>query len=464
MAGDSFTFTEKRIRDLPEPEAGQRIRYRDDDCPGLILRVTPGAKTFAFRSRAAEVTIGKWPAWTVEKARAHVRTNVAPNPKAAQAARRAEREALTLSDAWGALLANPARRRDGAPLRPTTLRSYKGAWEHLKPHLGPRRLDEVTGDAVKDLRAALLKKYGPAQARRALALLVILLGGRMPRDANGRVVSKPTMEPRRRFMDTEELGALLRGLDAEPPLWRVFWMCCLLAPLRRGNIARARWSDLNLDHPARWIVTGADAKGGKLLAMPVAERLAKILQEWRTQNTGAEWLFPAGLTAGPRKTTGPIVSVQHAWTRALVLGEAVRLCDAIALSEGVTGRARFDTFLADADRLRGESWRTARDRKPIARDGTPLERALVELRERAKSLGINPESLALRNLTPHDLRRTAASWAVQSGASMAVVAASLGHADTRVTEAHYGHLADDPVRRMLSDNAGRIMATIEVIK
>jgi len=82
------------------------------------------------------------------------------------------------------------------------------------------------------------------------------------------------------------------------------------------------------------------------------------------------------------------------------------------------------------------------------------------LREAAKSHGIDPAPLAMRDLTPHDMRRTAASWAVQSGASMAVVAASLGHADTRVTEAHYGHLSDDPVRRMLSDNAGRLLASV----
>ena len=68
--------------------------------------------------------------------------------------------------------------------------------------------------------------------------------------------------------------------------------------------------------------------------------------------------------------------------------------------------------------------------------------------------------LAMRDLTPHDLCRTAASWAVQSGAFLAVVAASLGHADTRVTEAHYRHLSDDPVRRMLADNAGRLLASV----
>ena len=407
-----------------------------------------------------------WPGWTVEQARAHVRTKVAPDPKAAQAAKRANREALTLADAWDALLAHPWRRDGRGPLRPASLLSYRAAWKHLRPHLGARHLSEVDGKAVADLRAALLVKHGAAQTRRALALLVVLLGGRMPRDGNGRTIGKPTLEARRRFMDSAELGALLRGLDAEPPLWRVFWLCCLLAPLRRGNIARARWSDLNLDHPARWIVDGADAKGGKLLAMPIAEPLAKVLRGWRTENHGAEWVFPVGLTAGrkAKANPGPIVSVQHAWARALLLGEAVRLCDAIGPREDLTGRARFAVFLSDVDRLRGESWRTARERRAIERDGTPLARSVALLRARAKALGIDPGLLAMRDLTPHDLRRTAASWAVQSGASLAVVAASLGHADTRVTEAHYGHLSDDPVRRMLADNAGRLLGSMTEVK
>lgn len=458
MITQAFTFTESRIKALPNPPVGERARYRDDDCNGLILRVTSGAKVFAFRSRAAEVTIGEWPAWTVEKARAHIRNRVAPDPKAALAARRMEREAVTLSDAWKKLLASPVRQRDGKALRPATLRSYKGAWEHLRPHLGARTLTEITGEAVEKLRGALLLAHGAAQTRRALALLVILVGGRMPLNKEGRAIQKPTLEPRRRFMDSMELGALLRGLEAEPPLWRVFWTCCLLAPLRRGNIARAKWSDLHLEQPARWIVSGADAKGGKLLAMPIAEPLARILRQWKSQIQGV-WVFPAGMTAGPRKGDGPIISVQHAWARALVLGEAVRLCDAIAPFDMTTGTNRFATFLADADLMRVESWRNARDRKTVDRVGTPLERTLMMLRDRAKVVGIDPVPLELRDLTPHDLRRTAASWAVQAGASMAVVAASLGHSDTRVTEAHYGHLSDDPVRRMLSDNAGRLLAT-----
>ena len=459
--GDSFIFTEKRLRDLPEPEPGKRARYRDEDCPGLTLRVTPGAKVFAYRIWKAELTIGRWPAWSVEQARTTVRQKIAPNPQAARAAKQAARGAQTLADAWAALLAHPWRRDGKGPLRPSTLVCYKAGWEHLKPYLSARPVGEIDGKAVSDLRAKLLTKHGPAQTRGALILLVVLLGGRMPRDANGRTIGKPSLEPRHRFMEPGELGPLLRGLEAELPLWRVFWLCCLLAPLRRGNIARARWSDLNLDQPARWIVSGADAKGGKLLAMPIAEPLAVILRDWKARNPGAEWVFPAGLTAGRRAGKGPIVSVQHAWARALLLGEAVRLCDAIGPREGMTGKVRFTAFMRDVDALRGESWRLARDRVPMEREGTPLARSVALLRERATALHIDPAPLALRDLTPHDLRRTAASWAVQSGASMKLVASSLGHADTRVTEAHYGHLSDDPVRRMLTDNAVRLLATTQ---
>lgn len=459
-----FPFSEARVRAIRDPAPGVKVRYRDAVCPGLALRVMGATRAFIYYAKAngrpVELRLGSWPALTVEEARKLVRSKVAPNPTAAVAARRAQRGALTLADSWAALEANPTRRRDGAPLRPATWRSYVAAWDHLRPHLGARLLSEISGEAVANLRGTLLRKVGAAQARRALALLVVLMGGRMPRDANGRTIQKPSIEPRRRFMDAAELGALLRGLDAEPHLWRVFWLCCLLAPLRRGNLARARWSDLNLDHPARWTVSAEDAKGRKLLAMPIAEPLARILRDWRAQNP-AEWVFPRGLTAG-RKTDddGPVVSVQHAWARALLLAEAVRLCDAIAPTEGEDGGSRFRAFLADLDRLRLESWNASRARQSVERDGSPLARGVALLREAAKGHGIDPEPLAMRDLTPHDLRRTAASWAVQAGASLAVVAASLGHADTRVTEAHYGHLSDDPVRRMLADNAGRLLATI----
>lgn len=59
------------------------------------------------------------------------------------------------------------------------------------------------------------------------------------------------------------------------------------------------------------------------------------------------------------------------------------------------------------------------------------------------------------NLTFHELRHTYASRLIMKGAPLAVVAAQLGHSDTRMVEKHYGHLAPsyvaDTVRKAFDE-------------
>ena len=52
----------------------------------------------------------------------------------------------------------------------------------------------------------------------------------------------------------------------------------------------------------------------------------------------------------------------------------------------------------------------------------------------------------LADIRFHGLRHTYASRLVMKGAPLAVVAAQLGHSDTRMVEKHYGHLAPNYVR------------------
>jgi integrase len=57
----------------------------------------------------------------------------------------------------------------------------------------------------------------------------------------------------------------------------------------------------------------------------------------------------------------------------------------------------------------------------------------------------------LPSLDFHSLRHTWTSLSVMAGAPLLVVAQNLGHADTRMVERHYGHLAQsfvaDTIRR-----------------
>jgi integrase len=55
----------------------------------------------------------------------------------------------------------------------------------------------------------------------------------------------------------------------------------------------------------------------------------------------------------------------------------------------------------------------------------------------------------------HVLRHTWASLAVMNGVPLLVVARNLGHADTRMVERHYGHLAPSYVADAIRAGAPR---------
>jgi integrase len=55
----------------------------------------------------------------------------------------------------------------------------------------------------------------------------------------------------------------------------------------------------------------------------------------------------------------------------------------------------------------------------------------------------------------HGLRHTWASLAVMAGMPLMVVARNLGHADTRMVERHYGHLAPSYIADAIRKSAPR---------
>jgi integrase len=82
------------------------------------------------------------------------------------------------------------------------------------------------------------------------------------------------------------------------------------------------------------------------------------------------------------------------------------------------GRAGSETMLRKAN---GQAWRASHQLRPIAKA--------------CQCSNINPP------VNFHALRHTWASLSVMSGMPLLVVAKNLGHADTRMVERHYGHLA-----------------------
>lgn len=83
-----------------------------------------------------------------------------------------------------------------------------------------------------------------------------------------------------------------------------------------------------------------------------------------------------------------------------------------------------------------------------------VRRANCNLAAQAAELGREPEVIPF--VSPNDLRRTFASWLVQNGVPLHVVAKLLGHSSTRMVERVYGKLSQ---RNM--DDAIAVLPTFE---
>lgn len=67
-----------------------------------------------------------------------------------------------------------------------------------------------------------------------------------------------------------------------------------------------------------------------------------------------------------------------------------------------------------------------------------------------KSFAAAVKAAGLKDVHPHDLRRTCASWLAQAGESIHAICRLLRHSDIRVTERVYAHLSPDSLRNTVA--------------
>jgi integrase len=112
----------------------------------------------------------------------------------------------------------------------------------------------------------------------------------------------------------------------------------------------------------------------------------------------------------------------------------------ILTDDGQTFFGQLVAGRAGSEPMLGREWKPSQQERPM--------------REACKRAKIDPP------LGLHQLRHTWASHAVMGGMPLPVVARNLGHADTRMVEKHYGHLAQDYVAEAVRKHAPRF-GTIE---
>lgn len=363
----SRASTGERSKGINEPPAIRSLKPRkerydvavasfdDDDrpVPGLQLRIYPsGAKVFQYRYQLGgsvrRMTLGTFDAVSLKSAREQhhaaaklVARKVDPidqeHEKQEAAGREKARNAaeITVEALCEEFIEQELKehRKDPAQAERILRAEIIPKWK------GRKAKDIKRRDAVLLVRG--IKARAPVGANRTAALLVQLFRfaadeGHL--DSNPLAgLRRPTKEKQReRKLDPDEIRTLWLGLDervssqpggslkkgredkrgtkAEPQLTRQIVLALkllLVTAQRRGEIAKARWSELDLDGK-RWTIPKDHTKNGREHIVPLSKLAIELLKELRTLAKDSAYVLPTTQRKG--RADAPIT--EKAITRA----------------------------------------------------------------------------------------------------------------------------------------------------
>ncbi len=337
----------------------------DPKIPGLGLRVhVGGAKSFFLNyhldGRERRITIGRWPAWSVEAAREQAKEfrREIDSGRDPAGEKRERREAPTVQDLIDRYIAEHLPRKSGGGPRPKIAQQRINDEKKMLAEIGHQlgMHSKVADIHDNDIRAmhrkisASIGRQGPrvVRANRILAVaskmfslsLRSLPGENRPwRDqAQGnpcRGVERNPEDGRERFFSQAELAAIGDALadygsSAQEPgrtVARAAADCVRLVMLtgcRPQEAMLAAWEQFDAE-PGFWVKPSAHVKRRKVHKLPLSPPALELIERLRKRRKGgATWVFPGAVPGEP------IAAFHHVWKfvrKHAGLGKTARLYD-----------------------------------------------------------------------------------------------------------------------------------------
>jgi len=273
----AIKLDQRVLKTLPLEEENTRTRYADSVVQGLHIEVlpasTPGGELrkvwrLRYRTTSGErkwLTLGTWPATSVDAARSEARRIIGDVEKGADPAaeRTALKKAATIDDLW-----DQFKELHGPHLRATTLKGYKDQYRaHIKGAFGSTKIQNLTREAIARWHRKI-SETAPTSANYALRVLSTLLAraeewGHIPLGTNpAKLVKQNKAKKKHRPLTTEEshlVGSTITQLAKEGTISAqvaAALRLLLLTGCRRGEIANLKWVEVNLESGC--IVLGED--------------------------------------------------------------------------------------------------------------------------------------------------------------------------------------------------------------
>ncbi|MCH8160728.1 MAG: integrase arm-type DNA-binding domain-containing protein [Chloroflexi bacterium] len=273
-----------------QPDPDRRLEIPDGLLPGLYLVVQPtGAKSWAVRFRAngrtAKVTLGRWPAIELAKARELARGQFEAvakgrDPAAEKRAAKGTGQAIALPTTVGGL----CDRYVELHLKPNVRRweNAKGEIDnHIRPRLGNLALTALTRAHVREMARDIGEAH-PVAANRALTRLRAVLNWAVAEDlveANVAAgIKRPTREsPVDRILSDTELRAVWKATDTLNYPGREFARLLILSGQRRDDVRLMRWDELDLESRA-WTIPASRFKSRRSHLVPLPDAMVEIIE------------------------------------------------------------------------------------------------------------------------------------------------------------------------------------------
>jgi integrase len=298
-----------------KPDPDRRLEIADGLLPGLYLVVQPsGTKSWAVRYRSngkpAKLTLGKYPALELSKARELARDNlltVAKGDDPAAEKRQAKAATVTLPDTLGALCDSYVTYH----LKPKIRRWEAAAGEidnHIRPRLGDMPLADLTKAHVRAAIREIAQEH-PVAANRALARIKAVLNWGVEEDlveANvAQGVKRPTEEaPVDRVLNDDELRAVWQGTEALGYPAHEFARLLILTGQRRDDVRLMAWEEIDLVNRV-WTIPRDRYKSGRPHLVPLPEAAVEILKALPFRDRGGFVLSLNGGTKPYSNVTKP---------------------------------------------------------------------------------------------------------------------------------------------------------------
>lgn len=306
-------LTQSRIKKLVyDPNGPSSQIHFDDEHPGFGVRVYPnGSKSFILdyrlKGRQRRMVIGRFGIWSLDEARKQARRYAVEIDKGVDPLEQKQTE-------------------QGAPLFSSVCldyieeyaKSHKRSWKedqrrinkHIKPKLGKRRIDAIRRADVMNLHGSLGKDH-KYEANRVLALVSVIFEyarkqGHIDEAAvnPARGIDKFKEQKRDRWIKPEEMPKLIEAIGKCSNVYvRSALMLYLLTGLRKNELLRAKWEDVDL---SRGEIRLPETKAGRVHILPLSDAAIAILRTIPKQEDNP-YVFPG------RRNGGHLIGIQKFW-------------------------------------------------------------------------------------------------------------------------------------------------------